>query len=543
MKLYCIYLIALLQIGYTQHIPVMGQPVNEFERIDSLIITLMKRFQINSSAISITKDNYFYLNRSYGWLDTLKTNTTPTDALYRIASNTKPIIATATRILMERGFLTLQDKAFDINGNGGILKLNPFGNNIDLRIENITIDHLINHTGGWDRGITGDPAFQFVSIANVMNNPPPASIQDVINYVIGTYSLNYDPGNIRSYSNFGYMVLGEIIEQESGMDLLDFIHENIFRPICVPDSEIQYSRTLIEHQNPREPYYQSKWTRSNVFNPEETIPAPYGGFYAEGHKGNGGLIASTWAYNRFMNHFWLSGFPREEGNQHWWHTGSLDGTNTLANQRWDGINIVVHFNQRREDGIDSAFADYMKVQLDQFFDTLSTLTEPLNIYTNKSCDYNDSLYLSSSQYSSSYSSSGVSSSSYGISSNLNSSSLMLSSSFSNSSSAISSSLYFSSSNERQNSSDDFFSSSSDISLSSLSSYNNITPITSTQNNAEIIRAVFSNEFSLPFIIDQHISIYALNGLLLYKGPAHQFKYQGFGSRVLILKYRVGAKEE
>ena len=77
--------------------------------------------------------------------------------------------------------------------------------------------------------VFGDPMFMSVQIANEMGVPPPADRILTLQWMLGQ-SLQYDPGSTNVYSNFGYMVLGLIVEQLSGMDHDDYIKTAVLTP-------------------------------------------------------------------------------------------------------------------------------------------------------------------------------------------------------------------------------------------------------------------------------------------------------------------------
>jgi CubicO group peptidase (beta-lactamase class C family) len=117
-----------------------------------------------------------------------------TDYQFRIASVSKPITAAAILKLVEAGKLTLGEHVF---GSRGILKHSG--------PEGITVQHLLNHTaGGWSK--KGKcPMFQQLE----MNH------QELIEWTLREYPLSQAPGTSYSYSNFGYCLLGRVIEAKS----------------------------------------------------------------------------------------------------------------------------------------------------------------------------------------------------------------------------------------------------------------------------------------------------------------------------------------
>ncbi len=71
-------------------------------------------------------------------------------------------------------------------------------------IEDITIEHLLTHTsGGWPNNDGHDPMF----------HNPQMSQHELIAFTLRTRPLDHPPGTNYAYSNFGYCVLGRVIEK------------------------------------------------------------------------------------------------------------------------------------------------------------------------------------------------------------------------------------------------------------------------------------------------------------------------------------------
>src|SRR5438876_11825879 len=123
----------------------------------------------------------------------------------RIASLTKSITAAAVRKLIREGKIQSDSKAFKL------LDVSPpKGQSADPRLYEISIQHLLDHQGGWDKDKTFDPMFRSAEIAAALGKPVPATSHDVIQHMTGQ-PLQFAPGSRTVYSNFGYCVLGRVI--------------------------------------------------------------------------------------------------------------------------------------------------------------------------------------------------------------------------------------------------------------------------------------------------------------------------------------------
>ena len=177
----------------------------------------------------------------------------------------------------------------------------------------------------------------------------PARPADVVRYMLGQ-PLQFDPGSRSEYSNFGYCVLGRVIEKAAGKPYFNYVREEILQPIGITD--IKLARDAPKNRDPEEAYY-----------PADVL--------VEVMDSHGGLIASAPALCTFMDHSWINGEPRHP-NQHgtWTFFGSLPGTTSMVHQRPDGFNIAVLCNNRRDKSFDEDNTTLLKL-MDQALDKVA----------------------------------------------------------------------------------------------------------------------------------------------------------------------------
>lgn len=82
------------------------------------------------------------------------------------------------------------------------------------------------HRGGWDRGQSFDAMFQSLRFAREMNVAAPAKPEDIIRSML-TQPLDFNPGERFAYSNFGYCLLGRVIEKTTGQTYEHFVQTSV----------------------------------------------------------------------------------------------------------------------------------------------------------------------------------------------------------------------------------------------------------------------------------------------------------------------------
>lgn len=353
-------------------IPTTGVAVPELASFDRVLTDLMRKWGIPGGAIAVVKDGRLVLARGYGYADVTTKETVKPDALFRIASVSKPITAVAVLELVEQGKLSLDAKAFALLPN----LTPPAGATVDPRLDAITIRQLLSHLGGWDRDKSYDPMFRSTQIAQALGTTAPASANDVIRYMRGQ-PLEFTPGERYAYSNFGYDVLGRIIERVTGESYGAYMKASVLRPMGI--LHMQLGRSLAADRLPGEVrYYDGGGLTTSVFPSGGQVPVPYGGFNIEAMDSHGGWVASVVDLARFITavdglttrpdvlrpetialmtaspstvwngsayHYGAGWLVRpQEGN--WWHNGSLPGTSSLIVRTGTGLAWAVVFNAR-----------------------------------------------------------------------------------------------------------------------------------------------------------------------------------------------------
>jgi len=351
-------------------LPLTGTPVPELASFDRIIPDLMVKWGIPGGAVAVVKDGRLIYSRGYGYSDLDSATPTAADALFRLASISKPITAAAALKLEEEGKLDLAAPAFSFRPD----ITEPPGTTRDSRIDGITVRQLLWHVGGWDRDASGDPMFNPVGIAQALGVPAPAGCEAVMRFMLGR-PLDFAPGTKFVYSNFGYCVLGRVIEKVAGEPYSDYVKEKILAPLGITRMRIGASNR--EGRAPGEVTYYDRDSTVSVFG-GGIVPWPYGGFFLESFDAVGAWISSAPDLLKFMTavdgfptrpdilkpetislmlttapgiwgaspYYYAMGWLRRPEQDNWWHDGSLPGTTTLLVRAGNGLAWAALFNAR-----------------------------------------------------------------------------------------------------------------------------------------------------------------------------------------------------
>ncbi len=345
--LFTILLCLLTSPSHAQDRPVTGKKAPAYEPVDQAVLDFMNRIGCSAATVAVSKDGQLLYSHGYGWSDKAKSKPVQPDALMRIASVTKPFTSSAIRNAIRTDLLTLDTKAFELLG----IKP-PVGKIADPRINTITIRQLLNHRGGWDRDKTFDPMFRDRQIERDLGLRYPCKPVNVVEYML-TKPLQFDPGEKSVYSNFGYCVLGRVLEKVMKKPYFECIEESVLKPLDIKDIKLGHNAS--NRRDPKEVWY----------------PVADNAFSLDIMDAHGGLIASAPALCQFLDGYWINGVPRKNGQRgDWFFMGSLSGTTSLARQRADGYNIAVLLNGRR-DKTNAEDNDVLKQSIDKAVDKVS----------------------------------------------------------------------------------------------------------------------------------------------------------------------------
>lgn len=344
------------------------------ERADLIINKFLKKWEVAGATVAIVKDGKFVFAKGYGCSDKNSEEEIEPSHLFRIASVSKLITATAIMKLSEEGKLHLDDKVF---GKNGILCDSVYLNIRDSKIKQITVEHLLRHSAGFSSRY-GDPMFLPLEIAKKMKVEPPIDASTTIQFAVSR-RLHFAPGSASCYSNLGYVILDKIIEKLSGESYEAYVQSHILKPIGIFDMHL--GKSLQKDHFPNEVNYYEQSDAEKIFafdGSGKTVFKSNGGNNIEALGGAGAWVASAAELIKFMlaidgddSHPDIlsrksikymttpskKGFSpigwkgtREDGT--WWRTGTLAGSSALLKHQSNGISYVIITNSSTWRGSD-----------------------------------------------------------------------------------------------------------------------------------------------------------------------------------------------
>jgi CubicO group peptidase (beta-lactamase class C family) len=318
-------------------------------KIDAAMTTFMAANGITAATVAVAKDGVMLAERGYGHRDSARQFPLPANAMFDTASIVKPVTAAAIQKLARERKLALTDHVFCTGSNAPCWlarELQPAAP--DGRVGEITILHLLEHQGGWDADISVEPMYSELEIRQSAGLSAPPQQDDIIRFMM-LRQLDFAPGTRTAYANFGYLLLGQIIEQASGSGYIQYVQENIMGPIGIPKTDFEGMRSLLRDKHPREPNYITTIMAPSVFVPGTMVLALDGAVRAENWAAAGQTIATAKAMTLFAAHYRIpDGVPLAGAKNNGGFSGADPGVATLLRQLPSGISYTVMMNKLDE---------------------------------------------------------------------------------------------------------------------------------------------------------------------------------------------------
>lgn len=238
----------------------------------------VERDELRGAVLMVARRGIIVLHEALGWRHVAYRLPMEKDTLFRMASNTKPAVATAVLLLEQDGRLSVEDRA--------ATHLPSFDT---YRSRDITIAHLLSHASGLRVGPI------FLPFDEEQEKGVAPTLQGAV-AKFGAVGPEFEPGTTYSYNNAGFNTLGAIIERASGLPLEDFLRTRIYEPLGMTDTlnhedPAKVARMATVYRGEKADNGGVRWTQR--FTPGDPPDFPV-------IRASGGLISTAMDYATFL---------------------------------------------------------------------------------------------------------------------------------------------------------------------------------------------------------------------------------------------------
>jgi CubicO group peptidase (beta-lactamase class C family) len=320
-----------------------GMP--DASRIDVLVDRYRAAYDVPGLSLAYGRGNRILFAQGYGLADRHGHRPVTPQSLFRIASLSKPFTSAAIFTLIEAGKMQTSDRIFGPQGFLSTLKLRRHAG----WLEQINVEHLLTHTaGGWSNQ-SHDPMFH----STARNHP------EFIQQTLDSYSLEAPPGQQYAYSNFGYFLLGRVLEKVSREPYGDYVRQHVEAPLGITDMQL-----AAKNAAPGEVHYYGQGRDDPyavpvelhdanggwIATPSDLVRFALGVFSADDKAGAPALLKpetlKQMTRTSAANPTYACGWSvSPDGN--YFHSGGFAGTASFLMHRHDGLAWAAVVNTRR----------------------------------------------------------------------------------------------------------------------------------------------------------------------------------------------------
>jgi CubicO group peptidase (beta-lactamase class C family) len=277
-----------------------GLSAKRLARLSATFHEDVERNMIPGAVVLVARGGRVAYAEAFGFRDREAKAPMEVDAIFRIASMTKPLTSVAAMILAEEGKLQIAAPVAEYLPEFAERTVGP--ERVPVK-RVMTVQDLLRHTSGLTYATFGDSPVQMIWRDVQPMTEDQTNAEMVIK--LATLPLMFEPGTTWEYS-MSTDVLGRVVEVASGQDLAEFIEARICRPLRLRDTGFAATGERAERvAEPQiDPATGERPPMRNVINP---------GRWA---SGGGGAVSTAADYARFCQML-LNG-------------GELDGTRLLA---------------------------------------------------------------------------------------------------------------------------------------------------------------------------------------------------------------------
>jgi CubicO group peptidase (beta-lactamase class C family) len=219
-------------------------------RLDDFFAREIAAKRVPGAVVAIARDGKLVHYKAYGQLDPVKGTPMHVDAIFALASMTKPMVAVGGLRLMEEGRLPLQAKLADYFPAFGSMKVGVAQPDDTMQLaaqaRPILIHDLYRHTSGLMYGGRPDSSSPVARLYPGGTELPLKGDMQAFLDSVTKLPLAYQPGTVFEYG-LSIDVLGAVIEKVTGQRLGDYLASNVWQPLGMRDATFRPT----EAQRPR----------------------------------------------------------------------------------------------------------------------------------------------------------------------------------------------------------------------------------------------------------------------------------------------------
>jgi CubicO group peptidase (beta-lactamase class C family) len=329
---------ATQDLPFNREWSITGTEVPDLAELDRIMQEFMQANGVRAAQLAIAKHGLILFSRAYTWAEPGYPVTEPATR-FLLANCSKIFLEAAVQCLYTDGKLKPGTQVYPLLGFSGPL---------DPRTDTITIQQLLDHTGGYDDSSPDssfDPTYNLRGIALELGLTHPVAKLDVVRYMYRR-GLDFTPGTEAKYSNYGYLLAGAVVEHVTGLSYFEYLKARLLLPAGI--SEVKIMSTLPSGRTLEEAITEDQGQGLSPIDLRSELRVPYvyggNGQINEVGDANHGMGASAQALTQFIHRHavWGNG-PRTAG---YTRTGSCPGASSLASSRNDGIDWAYLINTR-----------------------------------------------------------------------------------------------------------------------------------------------------------------------------------------------------
>lgn len=310
-------------------------------QVDEVVRTQMREQNIPGVSLAVMRDGKIVKAAGYGLANVELNSPVTPESAFTTCSIAKQFVAVGVMMLVEQSKVALDES---------VTKYLPHS---PPAWKDITLRHLLTHTSG-----VPDYAFGPTPLVDTRHD---YTEQELVR-ILARQPLEFHPGEKRSYSNSGYVILGALIREVTGKRWDEFLQERIFRPLGMTSTRLMSETDIIPNRVRAYALVNGQWKNERWWAPSLNTFAD-GGLYTtvlDMAKWDAALSTETLLKQSSLEQMWTPvklnsgqtypnglGWLMTERNGHRvvWHDGYFEGTSTVISRYLDDrLTIVVFIN-------------------------------------------------------------------------------------------------------------------------------------------------------------------------------------------------------